>query len=150
MLFSEFSMRKIGLILIVISLLSMGVNMAQADVPSVISLGATVDTDGRTLTITVRHNSPSSIHYVSQLEVKVGEDTMVIELEPQSATAFTEETSISATGDVQVRAYCTVHGWSSWVSLGGEPEPEPSGGIPGFPLLALGLGLAIYALRRDG
>ncbi|MFC1803617.1 hypothetical protein ACFL0D_06590 [Thermoproteota archaeon] len=143
-------MRKIGLILIILSLFMTGINIVSADIPMVINLDVTDTTDGRTLSITVRHNSPSNSHYVSELEVKVGEDTTTIELDPQSGTVFTEETSIASTGDVQVRAYCTLHGWSGWMSPGEEPEPEPSGGIPGFPLLALGFGLAIYALRRDG
>ena len=127
-----------------------GINVVSADIPMVINLDVTDTADGRTLSITVRHNSPSNSHYVSELEVKVGEDITTIELDPQSGTVFTEETSIASTGDVQVRAYCTLHGWSGWMSPGEEPEPEPSGGIPGFPLLALGFGLAIYALRRDG
>ena len=116
----------------------------------VINLDVTDTTGGRTLSITVRHNNTSNNHYVSELEVKVAEDTMTIELDPQSDTVFTEETSIASTGDVQVRAYCTLHGWSGWMKPGEEPEPEPSSGIPGFPLLALGFGLVIYALRRDG
>jgi hypothetical protein len=124
-----------------------GINTASADIPMIINLDITDTTDGRTLSITVRHNNPSNNHYVSELEVKVGEDTTTIELDPQSGTVFSEETSIASTGDVQVRAYCTLHGWSGWMSPGEEPEPEPSGGIPGFPLLALGFGLAIYAFR---
>jgi hypothetical protein len=149
---SEASMRKIGLTLIVFTLFSMGVNTVLADVPTVTSIGVTVETDGRTLTITVRHNGPSSIHYVSELEVKVGDQTEVVGLDPQSASAFTEEVTIAVTGDVQVRAYCTLHGWSSWASLSGDSDPvdEPSGGIPGFPVLAIGVGLASYLLRcRD-
>jgi desulfoferrodoxin (superoxide reductase-like protein) len=125
-----------------------GINIVSADIPMVINLDVTDTTDGRTLSITVRHNSPNNNHYVSELEVKVGEDTTIIELDPQSETAFTEETSIASTGDVQVRAYCTLHGWSGWMSPGEEPEPEPSSSIPGFPLLTLGFGLATYALRR--
>jgi hypothetical protein len=144
-------MRKIGFILIILSLV-MTSNVVSADIPLVINLDIKDTTDGRTLSITVRHNSPNNNHYVSELEVKVGENTTTIELDPQSGTIFTEETSIASTGDVQVRAYCTLHGWSGWMKPGEEPEPEPkpSSGIPGFPLLALGFGLAIYALRRDG
>jgi hypothetical protein len=141
-------MRKIGLILIILSLFITGINIVSADIPLVINLDITDTTDGRTLSITVRHNNPNNNHYVSELEVKVGEDTTTIELDPQSSTVFTEETGITSTGDVQVRAYCTLHGWSGWMKPG--EEPEPSGSIPGFPLLALGFGLATYALRRDG
>ena len=75
---------------------------------------------------------------------------MIVELSPQSTSAFTEEVDIAATGDVQVRAYCTLHGWSRWASLGDDSDPvnEPSRGIPGFPVLALGLGIAGIMLRR--
>ena len=71
-------MRKIGLILITLSLFMTGFNLVNANVPRVADIGVIVETDGRTLTITVRHSSPSVAHYVSELEVKVGEDTMVI------------------------------------------------------------------------
>ena len=141
-------MRKIGLILIALSLLSLGVSVVSADVPSVTSLGVKAATDGRTLSITVRHSSPSNIHYISKLEVKVGDNVEVVDLDPQSTTSFTEEVSIATSGSVEVRAYCTLHGWSSWTSLGETPS-EPSGGVLGFPLLAVGLGLALL-LRRDG
>jgi desulfoferrodoxin (superoxide reductase-like protein) len=141
-------MKKIGLILIALSILSLGVSVVSADVPNVTSLGVEVATDGRTLSITVRHSSPSNIHYISKLEVKVGDNVEVVDLDPQSTTSFTEEVSIATSGSVEVRAYCTLHGWSSWASLGETPS-EPSGGIPGFPLLAVGLGLALL-LRRAG
>jgi desulfoferrodoxin (superoxide reductase-like protein) len=143
-------MPKTRLILILIFIFAIGVNTVIADVPSVISLEVTDETGGRSLTITIRHNAPTIVHYVSEIEVKVGDEVDVIELESQSTITFTEQVSITTTGDVQVRAFCTFHGWSSWVSLQGDSEPvdEPSEGIPGFPVLALGLGLAVYALLR--
>ncbi len=109
-------MRKIGLILIALSILSIGVSVVSADVPSITSLEVKAATDGRTLGITVRHSSPSNIHYISKLEVKVGDNVEVVELNPQSTTSFTEEVSIATSGSVEVRAYCTLHGWSSWAS----------------------------------
>lgn len=132
----------------------MGVTTVVADVPTVTNLGVTVETGGRTLTITVRHSNPSNTHYVSELEVKVGDDSLIVELTPQSASAFTEEVDINVTGDVQVRAYCTLHGWSKWVSLDGDSDTvdETGGGIPGFPLLALGLGLVsflVFSMRTN-
>ncbi|MBE0633012.1 hypothetical protein IH574_00445, partial [Candidatus Bathyarchaeota archaeon] len=115
-------MKKIGLILIALSILSLGVSVVSADVPNVTSLGVEVATDGRTLSITVRHSSPSNIHYISKLEVKVGDNVEVVDLDPQSTTSFTEEVSIATSGRVEVRAYCTLHGWSSWASLGETPS----------------------------
>jgi desulfoferrodoxin (superoxide reductase-like protein) len=140
------NMHKTGLILVIFSLFMMGVNTVVADVPTVTDLAVTVETGGRTLIITVRHSNPSNTHYVSELEVKVGDDSMVVELTPQSASAFAEEVEVAVSGDVQVRAYCNLHGWSKWVSLDGDSDTvdEPGGGIPGFPLLALGLGLVSF------
>ena len=143
-------MRKIGVMLLIVSLFMIGINTVVADVPSVSYLEVTVETNGRTLTITVRHNGPSSIHYVSELEIQVGEESIIIELDPQSASAFTEVVEIAVTGNVQVRADCTLHGWSSWASLGGDTDPiaDSRGGIPGFSLLALSVGLGGFLLNH--
>jgi desulfoferrodoxin (superoxide reductase-like protein) len=138
-------MRKIGLTLFLIFLFSIVINVAQANVPSIINLGTKDVANGRTLIITVSHASPSSNHYVSQLEVKINEDTQVVQLEPQMTSTFTETITIAATGSIQVRAFCTVHGWSSWASLGGDTNTsgDQSEGISGFPLLAVALGLGV-------
>ena len=145
-------MKKAALFLIPLILFSLGINAAWANVPSVTKLEATTTTDGRTLSITISHSSPTNVHYVSKLEVKVGEDVAVIELNPQSTTSFTEQVDVGSTGTVQVRAYCTLHGWSTWASLSeGTPEPpvdEPSNGVPGFYLAFIGLGLAGYTLYK--
>jgi len=80
------------------------------------------------------------------------DDVEVITLEPQEAVTFTEQVTVSSSEGIEVRAYCTLHGWSAWKSIESDsPEPvdEPSGGIPGFPILAIGLGLAALMLRRD-
>jgi desulfoferrodoxin (superoxide reductase-like protein) len=123
------------------------VNIAYADVPSVTDLRINVESDSRVLSISLRHSSPSSIHYVSEIEVKVGEETMVIELDPQSNVSFTEEVDIEASGDVQVRVYCTLHGWSSWGSVGSDSEPvdDTRGGIPGFQVEYILLGLVVFS-----
>jgi desulfoferrodoxin (superoxide reductase-like protein) len=143
-------MKKAAFFLIILSLFSLGVSVVSADVPTVTSIGVTTSTDGRTLTITVRHSGPSSIHYVSKLEVKVGEDVKVVELEPQTTAIFTDEVNVASSGAVEARAFCTLHGWSAWASLGGDsPDtPNPSGGIPGFSLVSIGLGLTILAVLR--
>lgn len=144
-------MRKIILILLAATLFSLGINMAQADVPTVIDLQVETTTEGNTLTATIRHSGPTSIHYVSQMEVKIGDDVEVISLEPQRAVSFTEQVTVSSSEGIEVRVYCTLHGWSAWKSMESDsPEPEePSGGIPGFPILAIGLGLVALMLRRD-
>ena len=145
-------MKKTALIFVVLFLFSIGVNVALADVPTVTDISSAVSTDTRTLTISVRHSGPSSIHYVSKLEVKVGEDVMTFDLEPETTTTFTEEVDVAITGAVQVRAYCTLHGWSVWATLGEDtPDPsgdQPSGGVPGFSLISLFIGLILLALLR--
>ena len=139
--------------MVALTLFSLATGMVCADVPTVTDIQAEASTDGNTLTISIRHSGPSSAHFVDKIEVKIGEDVEVFELESQDSVNFTEE--IEVTGDpVEVRAYCTLHGWSAWKEVESDsaepPVPEePSGGIPGFPLLAVGLALAL-ALRRDG
>jgi len=146
-------MKKAGIVFVVLTLFFLAICMVSADVPTVTEIQVEASTDGNILTISIRHSGPSSAHYVNKIEVKIGEDVEVFELETQSETTFTEE--IDVTGEpVEVRAYCTLHGWSAWKEVESDsaepPEPEePSGGIPGFPILAAGLGLAL-ALRRDG
>ncbi len=148
-------MKKTALIIITLFLFSLGVNSVLADVPTVTDISAATSTDARTLTISVRHSSPSSIHYISKLEVKVGTDVMVVDLNPQTTTNFTEEVEVAISGAVEVRAFCTLHGWSAWTALDegstGDPVDQPSGGIPGFSLVSIGLGFtALALLRRRG
>ena len=77
-----------------------------------------------------------------------------VDLDPQTTTIFAAEVNVVRTGAVEARAYCTLHGWSTWVALGEEStstqSEEPSGGIRGFPLLPLGLGLVLFAYVKRG
>ena len=145
-------MRRIALTLLVATLFSLGLNAALADVPTVTDLQVETTAEGNTATATIRHSGPTGIHYVSKLEVRIGDDIEVISLEPQSSVSFTETFNVSNSEGFDVRAYCTLHGWSAWKSIASDsPEPvdEPSGGIPGFSLLAIGLGLAALLLRWE-
>ena len=147
--------RKRWLILFLTVLLSFVTVFVWADVPTVTETQVEAIAEGSVLTITIRHGGPTSAHYVSEIEVKEGDDVVVIELDPQSTVTFTEEVEVSLGGDLQVRAYCTLHGWSAWKSVetdSTEPpiDDAPSGGIPGFPLLTIGIGLTLFTLRRDG
>lgn len=146
-------MRKLGLVLLLmLSMLS--IQLVNADVPTVTSLEITTATEGDTLSVTIRHSGPTNNHYVSNVEVKIGENVEEFELDPQSTVIFTEEFTIPDDGAVEVRAFCNLHGWSDWVSSEVETEEpvlideEPSG-IPGFPLVAVGFGLAALMLNRD-
>ena len=129
-------------------LLMINIQLVSANVPQVTNLEVTVETDGRVLTVTVNHLSPTSVHYIDKLEVDVGGSVQTIELSPQDSNTFTETVSIASTGDVQVRAHCTVHGWSSWAVLGGGQGTQ-SNGVPGFPLLSLFLGAMYYVFVKS-
>jgi desulfoferrodoxin (superoxide reductase-like protein) len=129
-----------------------GLGVLYADVPTVNNIELKAISDGSTLTITIRHSGPSNTHYVSEIEVKIGDNVKIYEFDPQDSVVFTEEININASDEVKVRAFCTLHGWSSLVTSGSdEPETpieQPSGGIPGFPLTALGIGLFLFTIRR--
>jgi desulfoferrodoxin (superoxide reductase-like protein) len=143
-------MRRLGLIFIIIMMIGLGV--LYADVPTVNNIEVNAAADGSTLIVTVRHSGPSNIHYVSEIEVKIGDNVKKYKFDPQDSVVFTEEIKLDSSSNMQVRAFCTLHGWSAWVSSGSdEPEKpieEPSGGIPGFPLMALGVGLFLFTIRR--
>jgi len=141
-------------LVVLVTILSMlSISLVSADVPTVTDLEITANTDGDLLKVTIRHGGPTSSHYVSEIEVKIGEEVEVYELEQQDTVTFTETYDIPEDELVEVRAFCNLHGWSPWVSIQAEAEKQTGGestdsGIPGFPLVAVGLGLALV-LRRD-
>ena len=143
-------MRKLGLIFIVMTMI--GLSVLYADVPTINNIELKAVSDGSTLTITIRHSGPSITHYVSKIEVKIGDNVKIYEYDPQDSVVFTEEINIEASDQIKVRAFCNLHGWSSIVSSGSDepetPVEQPSGGIPGYPLIALGIGLFLYIIRR--
>jgi hypothetical protein len=118
-----------------------------ADVPTVVELELETRGEDTVLVIRVRHSSPSQTHYVDEIEVEVDGKVGKIERDSQSATTFTVEHTVdSEAADIRVRAHCTNHGWSRWKSLEtGEPT-EDGGGIPGFPIEATTIGLAMGAV----
>ena len=144
-------MKHNRLVILLIILLTMSISLVSADVPTVTDLEITANTDGDLLTVTIRHGGPTSNHYVSEIEVKIGE-VEVYELEQQDTVTFTETYDIPEDEVIEVRAFCNLHGWSPWVSTQSEAEEQTveestDSGIPGFPLVAVGLGLALV-LRR--
>jgi hypothetical protein len=117
-----------------------------ADVPTVVELVLETRGEDTVLVIRVRHNSPSQAHYVYEIEVEVDGKVEKIERDSQSAATFTVEHAVdSEAADIRVRAHCTNHGWSLWKSLTDEPS-RGGGGIPGFPVEATAIGLAIGAV----
>ena len=142
-------MRKSVFIILLLAL--SGTQLVYADVPRVNDVQIDVSIDGSTVTVTVIHNGPTSIHYVSEISVNIGDNEEVFELDPQTSVNFTEELNVSAPDVVEVRAFCNLHGWSQWVSVGENDSPieEPeSSGIPGFPLSAIGLALILMTQRK--
>ena len=140
---------KLFFAFIVFSALS--VQFVSADVPTVTDVMVEAVSDGEIVTVTIRHSGPTNNHYVSRVEVQIGEDVNVFELDPQSTVTFTEEFTVPEDGVVEVRAFCNLHGWSSWVSTEAD-EPvlidNELSGIPGFSLAAVGLGLALILVKK--
>ncbi|MGD2142129.1 MAG: hypothetical protein PVH79_01460 [Candidatus Bathyarchaeota archaeon] len=118
--------------------------IAYADVPTVVELELETRGEDSVLIIQVRHSSPSGTHYVDVVEVEVDETVEKLELDPQSTTTFDIEHSVDAdVVEIRTRAHCTNHGWSRWKSLETEEPTNGSGGIPGFPIESIILGIVI-------
>jgi desulfoferrodoxin (superoxide reductase-like protein) len=131
-----------------------------ADVPSVLEATMLEEDGALVLSLEVRHNSPSSMHYVDTVEVVIdGGTAKTYDLAPQSSTTFSENIAleVSEASEVEVRVNCNLHGWSSVVNVGvddNETEETVGGsGIPGFPYGSVLLGGAIsvgYLLYARG
>ena len=118
----------------------------RADVPSVLQIGVVGD---KTIA-EIRHNAPSSSHFVETVEVRIGDNVYEIDLDPQTETVFEVDILFD---DVdltyfEVRAKCITHGWSNWTSFGVEEPTDNGGGIPGFPLLSVLAGVALLMLLQ--
>lgn len=129
------------------------VDVAYADVPSVLGITREVEGGATTLVVEIRHNDPSSTHYVDTVEIDVdGKVERKTNLTPQTTTTFKLRYPVDAGAKkVQVRANCIVHGWSPWAS--DEQKDSSGGGIPGFPYESVVLGIALgmillYVMRR--
>lgn len=121
------------------------------DVPSVLEISVVVEDDTK-INLEVRHGSPSSAHYVDIIEVKVGDETHIINLEPQSTVTFSEIIVIEKLNveEFDVRAHCNIHGWSKWKTFKSETEVEnSSNGIPGFPIYSILTGLLILVIFQN-
>jgi desulfoferrodoxin (superoxide reductase-like protein) len=120
------------------------------DVPSVLEIS--VVEDETQINLEVRHGSPSSAHYVDIIEVKIGDETHKIILEPQSSVTFSEKIVIDKldVDEFDVRAHCNIHGWSKWKTFKSETEVEDSSnGIPGFPIFSILIGFMIVAIIQN-
>ena len=124
-------------LLVFVTILSLSLSLINvfADVPSVTEL--MIDMNGDLLTIDIRHSSPSSSHYVDEIQVDIDGNVSVYDLTEQSSNTFNVNVTVDTDGasEIMVRAHCNVHGWSTWSILEGDEEPieESDGGIPGYP-----------------
>jgi len=120
-----------------------------ADVPSVIEISAVLN-EVLDLSFIIKHNSPSSNHFIDEIQIDVDGDIQVFNLTVQSLTEFNVNVAIDLTEafEIQVRAHCTLHGWGTWTILNnnGEDPADETGGIPGYPLESLILGIIIVGL----
>lgn len=131
-----------------------------ADVPSVLEATMLEEDGALVLSLEVRHNSPSSMHYVDTVEVVIdGGTAKTYDLATQSSTTFSENITleVSEASEVEVRVNCNLHGWSSVVNVGADDdetdETVGGSGIPGFPYGSVLLGVAIsvgYLLYARG
>ena len=83
------------------------------------------------ITITMDTGAPTSIHYVDIVQVNVSGVVHDLTFTSQPAATFVVQYDmgeITDTPTVQVRADCTLHGWSSWTN------PQS---VPEFPLVVL-------------
>jgi len=142
---NEIRFSRLGLmVFLVLSLIQ--TLIVYADVPTVVELVLETRGEDTVLVIRVRHSSPSQTHYVYEIEVEVDGKVEKIERDSQSDTTFTVEHAVdSKAADIRARAHCTNHGWSRWKGLTEEPSGG-GGGIPGFPVEATAIGLAIGAV----
>lgn len=148
------SVASIGILLLSLTCIQ-SVSVAFADVPAVVGITREQEGNATLLVIQIRHNSPSSNHYIDAIEIdvdgKVDEKTDVER--PQSSATFSVKYAVAAAAKtIQVRAHCNIHGWSSWVGEG-NPTTSAGGGIPGFPYESIALGailgvLLLMLLRR--
>ena len=150
MILCEVKLRKNAFLkLITVSFLMaslLSVTIIRADVPSVLQINV-VDSK---IVAEIRHSSPSSSHYVEKVEVRIGNDIYVIDLDPQTEVVFEIEIVLE---DVdltffEVRVRCTIHGWSSLSSFGVEETTEDVGRIPGFPVFSVLVGVALLIILQ--
>jgi desulfoferrodoxin (superoxide reductase-like protein) len=133
--------------------MSFQVLTVEALIPSVVSV-VSYDVGSVTwLNITINHTPPPSIgsgHYVSLVQVEVNGTVQDLGQTPQSTETFSVQYSLGSNTDsysVRARAYCNLHGFSSWSSLSMVPEYS----LPAVVLfIALVTVAAVFAKRTLG
>jgi hypothetical protein len=96
---------------------SSAIHPVLADVATIENVEPWISGADTILNITIRHASPTSIHYVDRIEVDVNGSVEFTTLFPQSTETFVVPYNIgpvTGTPSVSVRALCTIHAPSDW------------------------------------
>ncbi len=108
------------------------INPVLADVPTVENIEPWTSGTDTILNITIRHNNPTTSHWVDKVEVDIDGLVQNINLPStplQSAPTFVMQFNmgeLTTTPTVKSRAHCNLHGWSfSWSDPVEVPEFSP-------------------------
>ena len=142
------------LMVILVSLLP--VIISYANVPSMLNIKIEISGYSTILILEVAYSNPTSTHFVNVDEVDFSDEEFSLTLEPQTSGTFTVEFEVDSTPEtLRARAKCTTHGWSQWRRFTITTENGGGGGIPGFPIESIVLGLITalivyrYALKGN-
>jgi desulfoferrodoxin (superoxide reductase-like protein) len=140
------NLARIGMLL-VLAMSMFPVMIGYANVPTVLSMEIETRGEATFLIMEVAHSSPTSTHFVSTAEVEVGDESVIhLDLVPQTSGTFTIEVELETMAEsIRARFSCTNHGWSSWRRLSTDDQ-DRGGGIPGFPVEAVVVGIAVAGL----
>ncbi|HID17257.1 TPA: hypothetical protein EYP26_03090 [Candidatus Bathyarchaeota archaeon] len=122
---------------------------AKANLPDVEIRNISQGSMGK-IRIEVRHENPSSSHYVDAIEIDV--DGQIVQFNPcackQNKDVFTVDVplgGLEGSPSVKVRGHCTVHGWGPWSNQ--IQIPEFAEAAVALAALAASLFMARGALR---
>jgi hypothetical protein len=155
MLLKNSSIMRLGMLMVIlVSLLP--VIISYANVPSMLNIKIEISGDSTILLLEVAHSNPTSTHFVNVVEVELGDEELSLTLEPQTSGSFTVEVEVDSIPEtLRARSKCTTHGWSQWRRFTTDTENGGGGGIPGFPIESIVLGLITalivyrYALKGN-
>jgi desulfoferrodoxin (superoxide reductase-like protein) len=134
--------------LLILAVSMIPVMISYANVPTVLSTEIETRGEDTILVIEVTHSNPTSTHFVGTAEIEVGDESVIhLDLVPQTSGAFTIEVKLETMVEsTRARVSCTTHGWSPWKSLTTDDKKNGGGGIPGFPIAAVAVGLITVSL----
>jgi hypothetical protein len=123
-----FLMVGVQLLLATAVLANVQVRIAEALVPSIVSVSSHDVGPTTMLDVVVNHQPPPAIgssHYVSTVQLQINGTTVDLPQTPQSTETFTVHYSLGSNSNsysVVARAFCIVHGYSAFSSAVAVPE----------------------------